>query len=376
MDLQRDTIPVDVATHHWVDIMMDEATIGMIAMATFFVHQVVSRSRARGACVCACERACARAHARGTHAFVCVRVRARASNVPVNDTVRVHSRRQATSRILVLARSGARPPTCTLPPPPLPPPVHSRLRGVWSVPQGCYASLRNNTRAVGDGESTAVDAPVRLTWRHAVALPCVASLSLVFLYLFFDRIQFVYIVLITVVVALSLEMTLQPWAAWALGFAGGRAPDSLEVPFCGRVPMTNCLSSALAITAVGAWVLTAHWLLLDVMGTAPAPRLHARRPRPAPGTARAGNSDRQETLIRFGGSGSKVGVGRTSLGGPAAFLERSFLPPSLPPSLPPCPPSAQTLTGGNRCRVQGLGRAASSCQSCRHRACASARGPT
>ena len=81
------------------------------------------------------------------------------------------------------------------------------LMSTCIVHQGCHASLRNAARVLGDGDGApAADAPVRLTWRHAVAFPCVASLGLLFVYMFFDRIQFLYIIMITIVVGIALEM--------------------------------------------------------------------------------------------------------------------------------------------------------------------------
>eukprot|EP00037_Helgoeca_nana_P030263 m.372406 g.372406 ORF g.372406 m.372406 type:complete len:386 (+) comp28146_c0_seq2:328-1485(+) len=107
------------------------------------------------------------------------------------------------------------------------------------------------------------DGPVTLTARKAAFFPVVGSLMLLLLYMFFDKIQFIYLVFNAFIAGICLEMALRhPIAA----IIGPPIPKGMHLPFIGVVHTATVLSSALSFVVTFMWVLSDHWILLDLLG--------------------------------------------------------------------------------------------------------------
>mmetsp|Transcript_10880 Transcript_10880/g.27997 ORF Transcript_10880/g.27997 Transcript_10880/m.27997 type:complete len:382 (-) Transcript_10880:146-1291(-) len=156
---------------------------------------------------------------------------------------------------------------------PTPPPsvlailLDSGTLGIVSIATAIvvFASCNSLTLGAMSGPKDEQDAPVTLTARKAAIFPVVGSFMLLLLYLFFDKIQFLYLVFNAVIAGICLEMVLRSQFAPMIG---PPIPKGLHMPFVGVVHTAAALSSAAAFVVTFLWVLSDHWILLDILGAA------------------------------------------------------------------------------------------------------------
>eukprot|EP00040_Diaphanoeca_grandis_P036381 m.231760 g.231760 ORF g.231760 m.231760 type:complete len:361 (-) comp33609_c0_seq1:184-1266(-) len=107
------------------------------------------------------------------------------------------------------------------------------------------------------------ETPITLTWRKAVLIPMLGSSMLLLLYVFFERIQFLYLLFNATVAGICLEMALRPLVIHVFGSC---TPKSLKLPLFGVTTTTSLLSMVFATTLTMMWIITGNWILLNVLG--------------------------------------------------------------------------------------------------------------
>eukprot|EP00035_Acanthoeca_spectabilis_P030232 m.8494 g.8494 ORF g.8494 m.8494 type:complete len:383 (+) comp4066_c0_seq1:505-1653(+) len=129
-----------------------------------------------------------------------------------------------------------------------------------------YYASKNSLGAVqpfGGGSRDEQESPVTLTARKAAIFPIVGSMMLLLLYMFFDKIQFVYLVFNAFIAGLCLEMALRTPIA---SMIGPPIPKGIYLPCVGVIHTATIIASALSFVVTFMWILSDNWLLLDLLG--------------------------------------------------------------------------------------------------------------
>lgn len=106
-------------------------------------------------------------------------------------------------------------------------------------------------------------ATFQISTRQALLMPIVASGMLILLFFFFEQVEFVYIVANVVLAGICCEMLVAPVLPSVLPI--GAMKHTVRLPFNRKVPLPSLASGLLAAMTVCAWLMTSHWLLLDLL---------------------------------------------------------------------------------------------------------------
>jgi len=98
---------------------------------------------------------------------------------------------------------------------------------------------------------------------QAVCLPVGASLSLLFMFFFFDSMQVVFAVCTAVLAASAFAFLMLPLCQYIMRPCA--TPNKLSFGCCGRFTPAELLSLFLSTLFVTVWVCTGHWLLMDAL---------------------------------------------------------------------------------------------------------------
>ncbi|KAL2726535.1 signal peptide peptidase-like 3 [Vespula squamosa] len=128
---------------------------------------------------------------------------------------------------------------------------------------------RNGMSSNGSSGTTGVIKRARiqtLNTTHALCLPLGASISLLFMFFFFDSMQMLLAISTAIVATIALAFLLLPMCQYIIR----PCTDGNKISFgiCGRFTGAELLSFSLSVSIVCIWVLTGHWLLMDAMGMA------------------------------------------------------------------------------------------------------------
>jgi len=107
------------------------------------------------------------------------------------------------------------------------------------------------------------ETPITLTWRKAILIPMLGSSMLLLLYIFFERIQFLYLVFNAAIAGICLEMALRPAV---IHFLGPCVAKSIKLPYFGVTSTTSLISMMSATLLTLMWIVTANWMLLNILG--------------------------------------------------------------------------------------------------------------
>ncbi|KAG5683897.1 hypothetical protein PVAND_013156 [Polypedilum vanderplanki] len=101
---------------------------------------------------------------------------------------------------------------------------------------------------------------------HALCLPLGASISLLVMFFFFDSMQMLFAVCTAIIATIALAFLLLPMCQYIIR----PCSDGNRISFgiCGRFTAAELFSFTLSVTVVCVWVLTGHWIAMDVMGIA------------------------------------------------------------------------------------------------------------
>ncbi|CAF0921454.1 unnamed protein product [Rotaria sordida] len=98
---------------------------------------------------------------------------------------------------------------------------------------------------------------------HAIALPLGASLSLMIMFFFFDSLQTVFIICTAILSTMGFAYLLKPCCQMILR----PCSDNTKISFgiFGRYTLSEILAFILSISLVFVWIITGHWLFMDVI---------------------------------------------------------------------------------------------------------------
>ncbi|CAF1147061.1 unnamed protein product [Rotaria sp. Silwood1] len=98
---------------------------------------------------------------------------------------------------------------------------------------------------------------------HAIALPLGASLSLMIMFFFFDSLQTVFIICTAILSTMGFAYLLTPCCQMILR----PCSDNTKISFgiVGRYTLSEIVAFILSISLVFIWIITGHWLLMDVI---------------------------------------------------------------------------------------------------------------
>jgi signal peptide peptidase-like protein 3 len=107
----------------------------------------------------------------------------------------------------------------------------------------------------------AVDSPLfllgaqTLSWKHIVCFPIVGSMSLIIFFFYFEFLQYIFSLSTAVISAVAIYDLVHPFVH-----------TSSSIKNC--IPRTEFVSVGIAVLASTVWMLTGHWMILDVLGSA------------------------------------------------------------------------------------------------------------
>eukprot|EP00038_Savillea_parva_P002360 m.113711 g.113711 ORF g.113711 m.113711 type:complete len:389 (-) comp10812_c2_seq1:117-1283(-) len=125
------------------------------------------------------------------------------------------------------------------------------------------ALAHNHPGGSSIGSNRDEEGGVTLTARKAIFFPIIGSSMLLLLYMYFDQIQFLYLVFNAVIAGICLEMAMKNPI---VSMIRPPIPKGVHMPFVGVVHTATALSSTLAVIITLMWVVSDHWLLLDLLG--------------------------------------------------------------------------------------------------------------
>jgi len=98
---------------------------------------------------------------------------------------------------------------------------------------------------------------------HAIALPLGASLSLIIMFFFFDSLQTVFIICTAILATMGFAYLLTPCCQMILR----PCSDNTKISFgiFGRYTLSEIVAFSLSIALVLIWIITGHWLFMDVI---------------------------------------------------------------------------------------------------------------
>lgn len=100
---------------------------------------------------------------------------------------------------------------------------------------------------------------------HAIALPLGASLSLIIMFFFFDSLQTIFIICTAILATMGFTFLLTPCCQIFLRPWSDNSKISFG--FFGRYPLSEIVALSISLTIVSTWLLTGHWLLMDIIAT-------------------------------------------------------------------------------------------------------------
>jgi len=98
---------------------------------------------------------------------------------------------------------------------------------------------------------------------QAICLPIGASLSLLFMFFFFDSMQIVFTICTAVLAASAFAFLLLPLCQYIMKPCSTN--NKFSIGCCGRFTPAELLSLCLSTLFVSVWVCTGHWLLMDAL---------------------------------------------------------------------------------------------------------------
>ncbi|UJR30715.1 hypothetical protein I4U23_018235 [Adineta vaga] len=100
---------------------------------------------------------------------------------------------------------------------------------------------------------------------HAIALPLGASISLIIMFFFFDSLQTVFILCTAILATMGFAYLLTPCCQVILR----PCSDNTKISFgiCGRYTLSEIVAFSLSVGLVLIWIITGHWLFMDVIAT-------------------------------------------------------------------------------------------------------------
>eukprot|EP00117_Sycon_ciliatum_P000287 scpid57760/ scgid6411/ Signal peptide peptidase-like 3; Intramembrane protease 2; Presenilin homologous protein 1; Presenilin-like protein 4 len=101
-----------------------------------------------------------------------------------------------------------------------------------------------------------------------LVIPISFSASLLLFFFFFSQLEFIMAIYISAFTMVAVAFSVQPICSWLSYVLCGLTTASVGFPVLGEVAVTTLISSAVGVFAVLAWLVTAHWILLDVLGIA------------------------------------------------------------------------------------------------------------
>ncbi|CAF0962544.1 unnamed protein product [Adineta ricciae] len=96
---------------------------------------------------------------------------------------------------------------------------------------------------------------------HAIALPLGASISLIIMFFFFDSLQTVFIICTAILATMGFAYLLTPCCQMIL------RPFSDNTNIFGRYTLSEIVAFSLSVALVLVWIVTGHWLFMDVIAT-------------------------------------------------------------------------------------------------------------
>lgn len=100
---------------------------------------------------------------------------------------------------------------------------------------------------------------------HAIALPLGASFSLIIMFFFFDSLQTVFIICTAILATMGFSYLLTPCCQMILRSYSDNTKISLG--FFGRYTLAEIVAFSISISIVLIWIITGHWLFMDVIAT-------------------------------------------------------------------------------------------------------------
>ncbi|CAF1404708.1 unnamed protein product [Adineta steineri] len=100
---------------------------------------------------------------------------------------------------------------------------------------------------------------------HAIALPLGASLSLIIMFFFFDSLQTIFIMCTAILSTMGFAYLLTPCCQLILRPCSDNTKISFG--FMGRYTLSEIIAFSLSIALVLVWIITGHWLFMDVIAT-------------------------------------------------------------------------------------------------------------
>ncbi|CAF0963867.1 unnamed protein product [Adineta steineri] len=100
---------------------------------------------------------------------------------------------------------------------------------------------------------------------HAIALPLGASLSLIIMFFFFDSLQTIFIMCTAILSTMGFAYLLTPCCQLILRPCSDNTKISFG--FMGRYTLSEIIAFSLSIALVLLWIITGHWLFMDVIAT-------------------------------------------------------------------------------------------------------------
>jgi signal peptide peptidase-like protein 3 len=100
---------------------------------------------------------------------------------------------------------------------------------------------------------------------HAIALPLGASLSLIIMFFFFDSLQTVFIICTAILSTMGFAYLLTPCCQMILRPCSNNTKISFGI--FGRYTSSEIVAFVLSIALVLIWIITGHWLFMDVIAT-------------------------------------------------------------------------------------------------------------
>jgi len=105
-----------------------------------------------------------------------------------------------------------------------------------------------------------------LSSHQAIFIPVAASLSLLIMFFFFESIQTVFLLCTAVLATVAFSFLLLPMCKSLFRICSCRERTKISCCFLGKFSLAEILSFMISLSLVSVWIVTGHWLLMDILG--------------------------------------------------------------------------------------------------------------
>ena len=106
-----------------------------------------------------------------------------------------------------------------------------------------------------EDDGSALDRAQTLSWKHVICFPIIGSISLVVFFFYFEFLQYIFSISTAVISGVAIYDLINPHVM----------NTSIIKDY---IPRPEFVSVGVAVLMSTLWMLTGHWMILDVLGSA------------------------------------------------------------------------------------------------------------